>query len=117
MNNSNIRLDNINKIHMIGIGGISMSGVAVMLKKEGFNVSGSDTVDGDMVKILRNENINVFIGHNKELVKYADLVVYTAAVKDDDPELIEALVQTKNELNINQCIHSSNSRYFFYKKK
>ena len=90
MNNSNINLNSINKIHMIGIGGISMSGVAVMLKKAGFNVSGSDTMDGDMVKILRDEGINVFIGHNKELVKNAELVIYTAAVKENDEELVEA---------------------------
>jgi len=90
MNNTNVNLNDINKIHMIGIGGISMSGVAVMLKKAGYNVSGSDTVDGDMVKILRDEGINVFIGHNKELVKDAELVIYTAAVKDTDEELVEA---------------------------
>lgn len=90
MNNLEFDLNNINKIHMIGIGGISMSGVAVMLKKEGFVVSGSDTVDGDMVKILRSEGIDVFIGHNKNLVKNAELIIYTAAVKDTDEELVEA---------------------------
>jgi len=90
MNNTNVNLNEINKIHMIGIGGISMSGVAVMLKKAGYNISGSDTVDGDMVKILRNEGINVFIGHNKELVKDSELVIYTAAVKDTDEELTHA---------------------------
>lgn len=90
MNNLEINLKNINRIHMIGIGGISMSGVAVMLKKAGYSVTGSDTVDGDMVKILRNEDIDVFIGHNKELVKDAELVIYTAAVKDTDEELVHA---------------------------
>jgi len=75
---------------MIGIGGVSMSGIAVMLKKAGFSVTGSDSAEGDMVKILRNENIDVFIGHNKDLVKDADLVVYTAAIKETDEELIEA---------------------------
>ena len=90
MNNTNIDLNNISKIHMIGIGGISMSGVAVMLKKSGYTVTGSDTIDGDMIKILRNENIDVFIGHNKELVKNAELIIYTAAVKENDEELVEA---------------------------
>lgn len=75
---------------MIGIGGVSMSGIAVMLKKSGFSVTGSDFSEGDMIKILRNENIEVFIGHNKELVKDADLVVYTAAIKESDEELVEA---------------------------
>ncbi len=90
MNNLNIDLSKINKIHMIGIGGVSMSGIAVMLKKAGYTVTGSDSAEGDMVKILRNENIDVFIGHNKKLVKDADLVVYTAAIKDTDEELVEA---------------------------
>lgn len=87
MSNTNIDLKNINKIHMIGIGGVSMSGVAVMLKRAGFTVTGSDAFDGDMIKILRNENIPVHIGHNKDLVKNADLIVYTAAIKDSDEEL------------------------------
>ncbi len=90
MSNTNIDLSKINKIHMIGIGGISMSGIAIMLKKSGFNISGSDTAEGDMIKILREENIPVFIGHNKELIKNADLVVYTAAIKDTDEEFMEA---------------------------
>lgn len=90
MNNLNIDLSKINKIHMIGIGGVSMSGIAVMLKKAGYTVTGSDSAEGDMVKILRNENIDVFIGHNKDLVKDADLVVYTAAIKETDEELVEA---------------------------
>lgn len=64
-----------------------MSGVAVMLKKSGFEVTGSDAFDGDMIKILRNENIPVHIGHDKELVENADLIVYTAAIKDTDEEL------------------------------
>lgn len=87
MSNTNIDLKNINKIHMIGIGGVSMSGVAVMLKRAGFTVTGSDAFDGDMIKILRNENIPVHIGHSKDLVKNADLIVYTAAIKDSDEEL------------------------------
>ena len=87
MSNTNIDLKNINKIHMIGIGGVSMSGVAVMLKRAGFTVTGSDAFDGDMIKILRNENIPVHIGHNKDLVKDADLIVYTAAITDSDEEL------------------------------
>lgn len=87
MNNKNIDLKNVTKIHMIGIGGISMSGVAVMLKKAGYEVTGSDAFDGDMIKLLREENIPVHIGHNKDLVKEADLIVYTAAIKESDEEL------------------------------
>ena len=90
MNNLDIDLDKIKKIHMIGIGGVSMSGIAVMLKREGYEVTGSDATEGDMIKILRDENIEVFIGHNKELVHEADVIVYTAAIKETDEELVEA---------------------------
>lgn len=83
---------NISTIHMIGIGGISMSGIAVMLKKSGFTVTGSDSMGSDMVKMLEDENISVFIGSNPELVHSADLVVYTAAInKSTDKEYLEAV--------------------------
>lgn len=83
---------NISKIHMIGIGGISMSGIAVMLKKSGFEVTGSDSMGSDMVKMLEAENIPVFIGSSPELVHTADVVVYTAAInKNTDKEYLEAI--------------------------
>ena len=82
-------------IHMIGIGGVSMSGLAAILNYWGFHVTGSDTSDSDYVKKLRKQNIEIYIGHNPQLVKQADLVVYSAAIKKTDPELATAL-----ELNI-----------------
>lgn len=87
---------NISKIHMIGIGGISMSGIAVMLKKSGFEVTGSDSQGSDMVKMLEAESIPVFIGSNPELVHSADIVVYTAAInKATDKEYLEAVKLNK----------------------
>ena len=87
---------NISKIHMIGIGGISMSGIAVMLKKAGFEVTGSDSMGSDMVRMLEDENITVFIGSNPELVHSADIVVYTAAInKATDKEYLEAVKLNK----------------------
>ena len=78
------------KIYMIGIGGISMSGIAEILKNWGLEVSGSDITDSEIIKNLRNTGINITIGHNVDALKNADLVVYTAAVKQDDPELLAA---------------------------
>lgn len=87
---------NISKIHMIGIGGISMSGIAVMLKKSGFEVTGSDSMGSDMVKMLESESIPVHIGSNPELVHTADVVVYTAAInKNTDKEYLEAIKLNK----------------------
>ena len=86
-------IDNIKKykkIHMIGIGGVSMSGIAAILKNFGFEVTGSDISDSDAVKALQEKGIKVTIGHNIEDVGNSDVVVYTAAIKQDDPEILEA---------------------------
>ena len=78
------------RVHMIGIGGVSMSGIAAILKNFNFEVTGSDRVDSDTIQNLIKKGIKVTVGHNLEDVAKADIVVYSAAVKSDDPELIEA---------------------------
>ena len=86
-------IENIKKyknIHMIGIGGISMSGIAAILKNWGFNVTGSDASDSEAVQLLRSKGIKVVIGHSLEDVAKADVVVYSAAIKQTDPEIVEA---------------------------
>ena len=89
-------IDNIKKyknIHMIGIGGVSMSGIAAILKNWGFMVTGSDSSDSENVKSLLQKGFKVTIGHNLEDVANADIIVYSAAVKQDDPEMLEAKKQ------------------------
>lgn len=86
-------IDNIkkyNNIHMIGIGGISMSGIATILKNWGFNITGSDCYNSETIQALQKNNIKVTIGHNLEDVAKADIVVYSAAIKENDPEILEA---------------------------
>ena len=78
------------KIYMIGIGGTSMSGIAEILHNWNFNVSGSDVANSEAVQILNKRGIKVNIGHNIADVKNADVVVYSAAIKADDPEMVEA---------------------------
>ncbi len=80
----------MNKIHFVGIGGIGMSGIAEVLHNLNFTVTGSDVSESSNVKRLRSLGIKVFIGHNSENVKDADVVVYTSAVSDDNPELVFA---------------------------
>ena len=77
-------------IYFIGIGGVSMSGIAHTLKHFGFNVSGSDATDSNTIQSLISSGISVHIGHNPENVKNSDLVVYTAAISKEDPELVMA---------------------------
>ena len=67
-----------------------MSGIAAILKNWGFYVTGSDTSNSENVEILKQKNIKVTIGHNLEDVANSDIVVYSAAVKQDDPEMLEA---------------------------
>ncbi len=86
-------IDNIRKykkIHMIGIGGISMSGIAEILLNWGFEVSGSNNVDSDILHTLQKAGIKIYIGHNANNVVGADCVVYTAAIHPDNVELVHA---------------------------
>lgn len=79
------------RIYFIGIGGISMSGLAEILLSEGFTVSGSDRAPSDLTRMLEDRGVNVFYGQKEEnLTKDIDLVVYTAAIKSDNPELLAA---------------------------
>lgn len=88
-------LKHFKKIHMIGIGGVSMSGIAEILKNWGFYITGSDVTDSESIDKLRKSGIHVAIGHDPVLASEANLVVYSAAIKDSDPELSKA-----RELNI-----------------
>ncbi len=77
-------------IHLIGIGGISMSGIAEILKFWGFHVTGSDLYASETTQRLMQNGISVVIGHDLENLAKADLVVYSAAVREDDIELLKA---------------------------
>ena len=79
------------KIHFIGIGGISMSGIAQIMKSRGYLVSGSDRSESDMIRRLEASGITVSIGQRAEnITPDMDTIVYTAAVHEDNPELIAA---------------------------
>ena len=84
------RLKKYNKIHMVGIGGVSMSGIAEILVNFGFTVTGSNNVETETTKKLEKNGIKISIGHNKENITNQDVVVYSAAIKQDNPELVEA---------------------------
>ena len=79
------------KVHFIGIGGISMSAIALILLKNGFEITGSDISENENVKELEKKGIKVFIGHKKENIKDdIDIVVYSKAIHDDNEEMIAA---------------------------
>ena len=78
-------------IYMIGIGGVSMSGLAFILKAWNYVVSGSNNVENTMTTNLTDNGIKVYIPHDyNNITSDIDLVVYTAAIKQDNPELVKA---------------------------
>ena len=83
------------RIHFIGIGGISMSGLAEILMDEGFTVSGSDAHRSELTDHLENRGAMLYYGQKAENIQDGiDAVVYTAAIHPDNPELME--VQRRN---------------------
>lgn len=89
-----MKLDFENKyknVYFIGIGGVSMSGLAEILVQKGIKVSGSDMKKGASTIKLENLGVKINYGHKAEnITDDIDLVVYTAAIKDDNPELVAA---------------------------
>ena len=83
-------LKSYKNIHMIGIGGVSMSGIAEILNNWGFTVTGSDSTQSTITDELKSRGIKVTIGNDIDSVKDADIVVYSAAINKNHPELLEA---------------------------
>ncbi|GAB4542160.1 MAG: UDP-N-acetylmuramate--L-alanine ligase [Thermodesulfovibrionia bacterium] len=78
------------RIHLIGIGGSGMSGIAEVLKNIGYEVTGSDIKETETTMRLRTLGIGITIGHEAENIGHADVVVVSSAISDDNPEVIEA---------------------------
>ena len=77
-------------IHFVGIGGIGMSGLALIMKGKGFKVQGSDISKNKNIDRLKKEKIKIFIGHKKQNLKNATIVVVSSAIKKNNSELLEA---------------------------
>ena len=77
-------------IHFIGIGGIGMSGLALIMKAKGFKIQGSDIAINKNIEKLKKNNVKIFIGHKKQNIKDVTIVVISSAIKRNNPELIEA---------------------------
>ena len=86
-------IDNLKQykhVHLIGIGGVSMSGIAEILHNWGIFVTGSDISRTKTTDRLASHGIFVTIGHSTNLVQQSDFIIYSAAIKDNDPELVYA---------------------------
>jgi UDP-N-acetylmuramate--alanine ligase len=83
-------LEQVKRVHMVGIGGIGMSGIAQLLHTLGYEVGGSDLVLSQSVQRLQNAGIRVCKGHDSSYLDAPDLVVVSSAVPDNNPEVVEA---------------------------
>lgn len=90
MFNEYIGTKEVKNIHFRGIGGVSMSGIAATLKLSGYNVTGSDDYESNYTKKLEEMGIVVSIGKNLDLVRNADIFIYTDSISEEDEELILA---------------------------
>ncbi len=77
-------------IHFVGIGGIGMSGLSMIMKRKGFKVQGSDISNNKNINRIRKEKIKVYVGHKKQNINKATILVVSSAIKKNNPELIEA---------------------------
>ena len=85
-----IELAKTEVIHFVGIGGIGMSGLALIMSRMGFNVQGSDILINKNIENLKKDKININIKHTKKNLTKATIVVISSAIKKNNPELAEA---------------------------
>lgn len=83
-------LKKVKRIHFVGIGGAGMCALAEIMHNKGYELTGSDNNESDTLSRMRALGIPIFMGHKPSNIDNAELVVHTAAVHDDNPELVEA---------------------------
>lgn len=79
-------MNKIKRIHFIGIGGSGMCPLAEILRSEGYELSGSDMNEGETLDRIKSYGIPVFMGHDAKNIEGAELIVYSAAIKENNPE-------------------------------
>ena len=104
-------IDDAKRIHLIGIGGCSMNGLALILKSQGHEVTGSDRERTQFTDALDHEGIRYSIGHTGEYIEGADLVIYSAAIKPENPERMLARAKGIPELERSVALGQISERY------
>ena len=91
-----ININTLKHVHLIGIGGVGVSGIAEILLSKGISISGSDICPNNLTKKLEKHSDSIYYEHSKENINPSiDLVVYSSAIDNSNPEIIRA-----KELNI-----------------
>ena len=85
-----IKLAKSELIHFVGIGGIGMSGLAIIMKELGFKVQGSDISNNKNIERLKQKKIKIYIGHGKQNIKKSTILVFSSAIKKNNPEIVFA---------------------------
>ncbi|HAS49935.1 MAG TPA: UDP-N-acetylmuramate--L-alanine ligase, partial [Gammaproteobacteria bacterium] len=85
----------INKLHFVGIGGAGMCGVAEVLLNQGYKISGSDLKESPNTERLASMGAEIFFGHDAKNVENADVVVYSSAIDERNPEIKKAIKDSK----------------------
>jgi UDP-N-acetylmuramate--alanine ligase len=80
----------VKHIHFVGVGGAGMSGIAEVLRNQGYLISGSDLADGPVLRRLQSLGIKTYVGHAASHIAGADAVVTSTAVQADNPEVLAA---------------------------
>ena len=104
-------IDDAKRIHLIGIGGCSMNGLALILKSQGHEVTGSDRERTQFTDALDQEHIRYSIGHTGEYLEDAELVIYSAAIKPDNPERVLAREKGIPELERSVALGQISERF------
>lgn len=84
-------LKNIRSLHFIGIGGVGMSALAEVLLSKGYQITGSDLRENELIHKLRTKGVKIYQGHSSNHVQKPEIIVVSSAIKADNPELTEAL--------------------------
>ncbi|MGI9084526.1 MAG: UDP-N-acetylmuramate--L-alanine ligase [Aeromicrobium sp.] len=82
--------DRLGHVHLVGIGGAGLSAIARLMAQQGVEVSGSDAVESPLLEALRTEGITCFVGHAADQLSGVDTVIASTAVREDNPEIVEA---------------------------
>lgn len=97
-------MDNNPNFHFIAIGGVGQSALAKILLCLGYSVSGSDINESKYTKLVRDLGAEVYIGHNKNNIKGTPKIVVSSAIKEDNPELIEAKKLNLEIMHRSDCL-------------
>ena len=92
-------------IHFIGIGGIGMSGLALIMKGMGFKIQGSDISFSKNIERLKKNKIKVIIGHKKKNIEKATILVISSAIKNNNPEILAAKKNYFQFIKEGTCLH------------